>query len=212
MFMTVGIPNSRRTGPTCRMAGCMAGANMKVIPASSSARAATSTGASSVTPSCSRTSALPHCVVNERLPCLAIRTPAPEASSAAAVEMLKVGTAPPPVPQVSTRSSAEATGRRTIAPRSARAAPVTSSAVSPFTRRPISSAAICEAVASPRMMISKALVASSASSESPKATRRIAAWSAVGVDAGAVTPVTPNARRWTRRAASRATRSWRRAR
>jgi len=85
--MTVGIPNSRRTGPTCRMAGCIAGANMNVMPASSRARAATSTGASSVTPSCSRTSALPHCVVKERFPCFAIRTPAPAASSAAAVEI-----------------------------------------------------------------------------------------------------------------------------
>ena len=43
--------------------------------------------------------------MNERLPCFATRTPAPAARSAAAVEMLNVVTAPPPVPQVSTSSS-----------------------------------------------------------------------------------------------------------
>ena len=111
MFITVGMPSSRRTGPTCRIAGCIAGANMNTMPASSSARVAISTGASSCTPSCSSTSALPHCDVNERLPCFAMRTPAPAASSAAAVEMLNVGTAPPPVPHVSTRSSARCDGQ-----------------------------------------------------------------------------------------------------
>ena len=40
----------------------------------------------------------------ERLPCLATAQPAPAATSAAAVEMLKVD-GPPPVPAVSTRSS-----------------------------------------------------------------------------------------------------------
>ena len=71
----------------------------------------TSTGASIATPSASSTSALPHCVVNERLPCLATRTPAPAASSAAAVEMLNVLIVPPPVPHVSTRSSRRVGGK-----------------------------------------------------------------------------------------------------
>jgi len=88
--------------------------------------------------------------VNERLPCFATTAPAPAATSAAAVEMLKVDTAPPPVPQVSTRD-APCASTGTIAWRNARAAPATSSGVSPFTRRPTSSAAICAGVASPRI-------------------------------------------------------------
>ena len=42
------------------------------------------------TPNCSRMSALPHCVENERLPCLATRAPAPATTNAAMVEMLNV--------------------------------------------------------------------------------------------------------------------------
>jgi hypothetical protein len=72
---------------------------------SRSACSITSTGTSICTPSASRTSALPLNEVNDRLPCLAMRTPAPAASSAAAVEMLNVTSAPPPVPHVSTSSS-----------------------------------------------------------------------------------------------------------
>ena len=41
MFITVGMPSSRRTGPTCRIAGCISGANMKTMPASRSARSIT---------------------------------------------------------------------------------------------------------------------------------------------------------------------------
>src|SRR5688500_9363159 len=164
---------------------------MNAMPASSSARETRSTGASSDTPSCSSTSALPHCVVNDRLPCFAMRTPAPAASSAAAVEMLNVGTAPPPVPHVSTRSSVDATGKRIIAPRNARAAPVTSSAVSPLTRSPMRSAAICAAVASPRITVPNASAATSASSDSPNAMRLIATWSALGAaDVGGAAAVT----------------------
>ncbi len=40
-----------------------------------------------------------------RLPCLATRTPAPAATNAVAVEMLKVPLVSPPVPQVSTSAS-----------------------------------------------------------------------------------------------------------
>src|SRR2546422_8469659 len=52
------------------------------------------------TPSASSTSAEPHLEVNDRLPCLATTAPAPAATNAAAVEILKVETTPPPVPQV----------------------------------------------------------------------------------------------------------------
>src|SRR5256885_7302789 len=63
------------------------------------------------TPSASSTSAEPHLDVNDRLPCLATTAPAPAATNAAAVEILKVETAPPPVPQVSTRCAPFASTR-----------------------------------------------------------------------------------------------------
>ena len=109
------------------------------------------------TPSASSTSAEPHLDVNDRLPCLATTAPAPAATNAAAVEILKVETTPPPVPQVSTRCAPFAS-TRTIASRSARAAPATSSGVSPFTRNPISRAAIWAGVASPRITTPNASV------------------------------------------------------
>ena len=55
------------------------------------------------TPSASRTSAEPQRELTERLPCLATRAPAAEATKAAAVEMLKAPEQSPPVPQVSMR-------------------------------------------------------------------------------------------------------------
>ncbi len=167
MFITVGMASSRRTGPTCRIAGCISGANMNTIPASRSARAITSGPTSIGTPSASSTSALPHCEVKDRLPCLATRTPSPAARSAAAVEMLKVPTAPPPVPQVSTSSSGRSATRRTMAPRRASAAPATSAGVSPFTRRPMSSAASCADVASPLITAPNAARDSGSESELP---------------------------------------------
>ena len=53
------------------------------------------------TPSASRTSALPHWLETERLPCLAIRMPQAASTIAAAVEILNVPERSPPVPQVS---------------------------------------------------------------------------------------------------------------
>src|SRR5690242_5028805 len=55
----------------------------------------------------------------------------------------------------------------------ARATPATSLGVSPFTRRPTSSAEICTGVASPAMTRRKASVTSSDASVSPLARRRI---------------------------------------
>ena len=55
---------------------------------------------------------------SERLPCLAIRTPAPAATNAARPSrMLNVVTAPPPVPHVSTRSPGRSAATRIIARR-----------------------------------------------------------------------------------------------
>src|SRR5207249_2532208 len=149
-FSTDGTASSRRTGPACFMAGWKVGANRNVRHASRSTRAAAAASSVMGTPSASSTSAEPHFEVKERLPCFATDAPAPAATNAAAVEMLKVETVPPPVPQVSTRWGPSAT-TRTMASRNARAAPATSSGVSPFTRSPMSSAPICAGVASPRI-------------------------------------------------------------
>ena len=152
-----GSPARGAPGPTWRIAGCISGANMNTMPASSSARAIDvdrHVDRARRAPRARRR--CPHCEVNERLPCFAIRTPAPAASSAAAVEMLNVRPRRRRYRRCRRGRRTAAAGKRTIAPRSARAAPATSSAVSPFTRRPMSSAAICAAVASPRMTIPNA--------------------------------------------------------
>ena len=64
-----------------------------------------SSGRSIATPRASSTSALPQRLEIERLPCLATRTPAAAATSAAAVETLNVPRPSPPVPQVSSKGS-----------------------------------------------------------------------------------------------------------
>src|SRR6202165_4182112 len=151
-FITDGVPSSRRTAPTCFIAGWKLGANRNTTRASLRTRAAAGASRTMRMPSASSTSAEPQREVNERLPCLGTTAPAPAATSAGAAGVLKVGTVPPPVPQVSTRYGA-ADSTRTIASRSARAAPATSSAVSPFARNPMSSPPICAGVASPRITI-----------------------------------------------------------
>src|SRR5690348_4194319 len=180
MFITVGMPSSRLTGPTCRIAGCMSGANMNTIPASRSALSITGSGTSIDTFSASSTSALPQSEVNDRLPCFAIRTPVPAASSAAAVEMLNVTRPPPPVPHVSTSSSGRSARSTTMTFRRARTIAASSSGLSPRTRSPMRIAATCAAVASPAMMLSNARVSSSFGIGSPWASRRIAVVSALG--------------------------------
>ena len=64
------------------------------------------------TPRLSSTSALPEEDEMERPPCFAILTPAPAATKDAHVDMLKVFSPSPPVPQVSTTSSSKSTGVR----------------------------------------------------------------------------------------------------
>ncbi len=115
--------------------------------------------ASRLTPSAFSTSAEPEREETERLPCLATGTPAPATTKAAAVEMLKVPLASPPVPQVSMAPS----GARTFVAlaRMARAAPAISSTVSPRVRNAIKSPAISAGDAAPDMTNSKAWRASS---------------------------------------------------
>ena len=118
-------------GCTRRIAGCINGAKRKTNPVARRQRTASS-GASAVgTPSASSTSAEPQRLLRLRLPCLAIFAPAAAATSAAAVEILKVPLASPPVPQVSTSAarSASVKGNVTAAERMASTNPASSSAV-----------------------------------------------------------------------------------
>src|SRR3990167_7930715 len=76
---------------------------MKPTPTSLTQRATCSGVSSRLTPAASITSALPDLLDTERLPCLATLPPAAATTKAEAVEILKVCTPSPPVPQVSTR-------------------------------------------------------------------------------------------------------------
>ena len=73
---------------------------------------------------------MPHFDVAARLPCLAIVTPAPAATNAAAVDTLNVPAKSPPVPTMSTASGS---AQRTFTPaaRIAVAAAIRSSGVTP---------------------------------------------------------------------------------
>src|SRR5262245_18044966 len=100
------------------------------------------------TPRASRTSAPPTVPETDRFPCFATGTPAAATTRPAAVEMLKVEAPSPPVPQVSIAPGGTP-GMGSAAARSARAAAVSSSIVSPFVRSATRKAAICAGVASP---------------------------------------------------------------
>src|SRR4029077_4093295 len=141
---------------------------MKPIPASAMQRPISSGARMILTPSAASTSAAPEREDKARLPCLATGTPAPATISAAQVEMLNEPEASPPVPTTSTAFGGAST--RSILPRIAVTAPVISSTVSPRTRSPISSAPICDGVASPDIICSKAVAASSRVSAAPVAT------------------------------------------
>ncbi len=154
MLNIVRMPSSRLGPMACFMAGWSAGAKRKPMPASSTARAVSSGGRSSLTPRASSTSALPERLDTERFPCLATFTPAPAATKAAVVETLKVEAPSPPVPQVSSRGSfAGRLGRMgTTFSRITWAAPVISSTVSPLTLSPMSRAPVCASVACPSII------------------------------------------------------------
>src|ERR1700730_6004154 len=141
---------------------------MKPIPASATQRPTCSGEMSILTPSEDKTSAAPERDDSARLPCLATGTPVPATINEAQVETL---TEPEPSPPVPTTSIASAGGlTRSILARIAETAPVISSTVSPRTRSAISNSPICEGVASPDIMLSKAEAASSRDSVAPVAT------------------------------------------
>src|ERR1700757_3181993 len=141
---------------------------MKPMPASRTQRPTFSGERSILTPSEARTSAAPERDDSARLPCLATGTPAPATMKEAQVDTLTEPEPSPPVPTISTALSGALT--RSILERIADTAPVISSTVSPRTRSAISSPPICEGVASPDIMLSKAEAASSRDSEAPVAT------------------------------------------
>ena len=97
----VRMPISRRTGAAYFMAGWKCWANRKPTPMLSMQVCTNAGGTARLMPNSSNTSAEPDLLVTERLPCLATATPAPATTKAAAVEILKVFSLSPPVPQVS---------------------------------------------------------------------------------------------------------------
>src|SRR5436190_11788363 len=141
---------------------------MKPMPACCTQWPTLSGGRSILTPSEASTSAAPERDDSARLPCFATGTPQPATMRAAQVETLTEPEPSPPVPTTSTASAGAVT--RSILPRIAETAPVISSTVSPRTRSAISRPPICEGVASPDIIASKARAASSRDSVAPVAT------------------------------------------
>src|SRR4051794_27322626 len=176
----VRTPSSFRTGTTWRMAWWWRGANMKPKP-TLSMHSPTAPGSSSMlAPSASSTSAEPHWLVAERLPCLAILQPAPAAMKAAVVDTLKVGL-PPPVPAVSTRSPSAST--LTASSLIVRARPAISATVSPLVRSAIRKAAVSASDALPDITSRSTREASSADRSLPPASRSIASvTTALGIE------------------------------
>src|ERR1700730_9377611 len=121
-----------------------------------------------LTPSEDSTSAAPERDDSARLTRLATGTPQPAKMNDAQVETLTEPEPTPPVPTTSTASAGAFT--RSILARIAETAPVISSTVSPRTRSAINSPLICEGVASPDIMLSKADAASSRDKVAPVAT------------------------------------------
>src|SRR6516225_1331994 len=141
---------------------------MKPMPASREQSPICSGESSMFTPKAESTSAAPDRDDKARLPCLATGTPAPATISAAHVEILNEPKASPPVPTTSIASGGACT--RSIFARMTLTAPVISSTLSPRTRNAINSAPICDGVASPDIICSKAAAASSHVSAAPVAT------------------------------------------
>src|SRR5262245_61038679 len=141
---------------------------MKPMPASRMHVPTWSASRSILTPSACKTSAAPDFEESARFPCLATGTPAPATMKAAQVDMLNEPEASPPVPTTSTAPGGALTP--SILLRIVVTAPVISSTVSPRTRSAIRSPPICDGVASPDIMRSKAAAASSRVKVAPVAT------------------------------------------
>lgn len=118
-------------------------------------------GRSIFTPNSSRTSALPHWLDTDLLPCFATFRPQPATTNATAVEILKVFETSPPVPQVSIMSSSSPSEIFAAFERITVAAAVISSTVSPFIRSAVINAAIWVGVAAPFIISSNTCAVSS---------------------------------------------------
>ena len=150
------------------------GANIKPTPidAIESAIAAGLTERS--TPSAESTSEEPDELETERLPCLAMRPPAPATTKVAAVDTLNRLAPSPPVPARSIKPSVSistgvANDRITLA------APTISSMVSPFILRATSRPPIWASVASPCMTVRITVSMSARDSDCPATTCAMAA-------------------------------------
>ena len=122
---------------------------MNPIPTLSMARCTMLGGELRLTPTASSTSALPHLLVTDRLPCLAIVTPDPAATRADVVLTLNVLSWSPPVPHVSTLLPLTFGVIRTAFSRMTIAKAVISWTVSPFILSAVRKAPIWLGVASP---------------------------------------------------------------
>jgi hypothetical protein len=105
MLKTVRVPNATLAPMAYFIAGCKDGANIKPIPISAIHSDTFSGGSVISTPNSVSTSAEPDFEVIERFPCFATGTPAPATTKDAAVEILNVPLASPPVPHISIASS-----------------------------------------------------------------------------------------------------------
>ena len=164
---------------------------MKQMPASRTDFSSSGKSASILIPRVPSTSAAPDLEDAARLPCFAMGTPHPATTIAMQVEILYVPDRSPPVPTTSIAPSGAlivvALARMVVA------APVISSTVSPRVWRANSSPPICEAVASPDIMISKACAASAVFSVPPLPTLarsplKISAFSAIARLSGPSNP------------------------
>ena len=171
MLKIVRVPISIRVGPTLRIAPWWRWADMKHKPTSSNAACRIEKSASTLMPNALCTSVVPDFEEAARLPCLAMGTPQPATTKVAAVEIFNVPVPSPPVPTMSMASDGGFSflirSRITITP------PVISFTLSPRTRRAIKKAPICDGVAFPDIMMSKAVRACSTFNELPSATRAI---------------------------------------
>mmetsp|Transcript_8581 Transcript_8581/g.18246 ORF Transcript_8581/g.18246 Transcript_8581/m.18246 type:complete len:266 (-) Transcript_8581:175-972(-) len=160
MLRAVRTLRAERTGRTAFMAGWYLGAYMNAMLASSRQRLMPSGPRSMETPRASSTSALPHRLDTERLPCFATLAPAAAATMEAPVEMLTEPMPSPPVPTMSTTPpDLVLTGRPLSS--MARASPAISSGVSPLARSSTRKAAACSVTKSSSRTLSVCAACSS---------------------------------------------------
>src|SRR5437762_8508677 len=133
------------------------------MPAFARQRSTTAGAAVTLTPSASKTSALPDRLDTDRLPCLATFTPHAATTMAAQDEILNVPERSPPVPHVSNTVSAvpERFDSCTACARIVFASPTISAGRSPFIASPMSRPAIWAGVARPSITAAIAAEASS---------------------------------------------------